>query len=326
MIFEKQILKAYRAMAYARCDGDDAVFYFSPEDFYGLEAKPESFTASGGHTLSGYFYSYPAPIKNKLVIFDHGFGAGHRAYMKEIETLCRHGYTVFSYDHTGCVESGGENTNGMAQSLADLNDCLGFITSDKRFSDCDISVIGHSWGGFSTMNIGALYPRVSRVVVISGFVSVQRLVSSFFSGIMKGYRRAVMAEERATNPVFSESDGIASLSKFSGKALLIYSDDDKLCKRRDQFDPLAQAFENNGRIRLRLVFGKGHNPNYTADAVRYKDAFFAELTKRRKRGLLKTDEQKREFIASYDWDRMTAQDESVWEEIFSFLDEDGQNA
>ena len=35
---------------------------------------------------------------------------------------------------------------------------------------------------------------------------------------------------------------------------------------------------------------------------------------------LVTDEQKKAFLASFDWDRMTEQDEAVWNVIFDCLD------
>ena len=54
--------------------------------------------------------------------------------------------------------------------------------------------------------------------------------------------------------------------------------------------------------------------------MQYKDAFFADLTKMRKKGKLKTGEQKDAFVASYDWHRMTAQDEDVWAKVFEALE------
>ena len=69
-----------------------------------------------------------------------------------------------------------------------------------------------------------------------------------------------------------------------------------------------------------LAENKGHNPNYTADAVKYKDAFFATLQKKRKKGQLATIEQKAAFVGGYDWDRMTAQDETVWEKVYQALE------
>ena len=131
MIFEKQVVNMYKGMMHTRCDDTETVFYFSAENFSGLKKEKYSFSSSLGHTLSGYIYSYESPISNRLVVFDHGFGGGHRSYMKEIEMLCRQGYKVFSYDHTGCMESQGENTNGFAQSLHDLDDCLTALKRTK---------------------------------------------------------------------------------------------------------------------------------------------------------------------------------------------------
>ncbi|MBR2432528.1 MAG: hypothetical protein IKB23_06380, partial [Clostridia bacterium] len=73
-------------------------------------------------------------------------------------------------------------------------------------------------------------------------------------------------------------------------------------------------------VRFVLEKNKKHNPNYTEDAVAYMDSFFAELTEKLKKGQLTTDEAKKEFIASYDWHRMTAQDGRVWDKIFLTLD------
>ena len=84
MLFEKQIVNTYKNMMYTRCDDTETVFYFSASDFEGLHAEPYSFSATAGHTLKGYIYSYDAPIQNRLIVFDHGFGGGHLAYMKEI--------------------------------------------------------------------------------------------------------------------------------------------------------------------------------------------------------------------------------------------------
>jgi hypothetical protein len=64
---------------------------------------------------------------------------------------------------------------------------------------------------------------------------------------------------------------------------------------------------------------KGHNPNYTTDAVK----LLAEFGKARAKFAKKknaTKEQKAQFVASFNWDRMTEQDERVWSEIFAHLD------
>ena len=318
MLFEKQIVNMYKGMLYQRCDDTETVFYFSAADFPGLKKEPYSFQASAGHTLQGYLYCYENPIQKRLLIFDHGFGGGHRAYMKEIEMLCRHGYLVFAYDHTGCMESGGETPNGLGQSLCDLNDCLNAIKSDERFAGFDLSVMGHSWGAYSTLNITALHPEISHIVAMCGFVSVEEMVKTFFSGLLKGYRQAVFALEKESNPIFSGFHAVGSLSNSKVKALLIYSENDQLCKL-EHYDILKQGLDGRENINFLLVNQKGHNPNYTEEAVQLLGNFSAARTKFLKKKNASAEEKKA-FVDSFDWNAMTAQDEAVWNEIFKHLE------
>jgi pimeloyl-ACP methyl ester carboxylesterase len=320
MIFEKQMIGVYKGMMFTRCDDNQTAFYFSAEDFPGLQKESYAFRASAGHTLQGYLYHYDNPIAGRIVVFDHGFGGGHRSYLREIEKLCKHGYLVFAYDHTGCMESGGDTPNGMAQSLCDLNDCITTLKNDDRFAGLDISVMGHSWGGFSTSNISALHPEISHVVVLSGFVSVELLVGSFFSGLMKNYRKPIMEVEKAANPRFVEYNAVKTLSQSKAKVLLVYSDDDQMCKKDVHYDTLWKGLSQQNNIRFLLVNHKGHNPNYTEDAVQYLGEYTSLRTKLMKKKKLQTAEQKQAFVNSFDWKRMTEQDETVWSEIFSCLD------
>ena len=318
MIFEKQIVNTFKGMMHTRCDDTETVFYFSSEDFPGLKKEPYSFKAAAGHNLQGYLYSYDSPISGRLIVFDHGFGGGHRAYMKEIEMLCKHGYRVLAYDHTGCMESGGATPNGFAQSLCDLNDCISAIKKDAQFAGLDISVMGHSWGAFSTMNITALHPEISHIVAMCGFVSAEEIVGTFFAGPLKGYRKAILALEKESNPKFFEFNALKSLSASSVKGLLIYSEDDMMC-RRVHYDILKEGLAGKQNIRLMLVNNKAHNPNYTEEAVKLLGEFSkarAKLAKKKNA----SSEEKAKFVASFDWEKMTEQDQSVWKEIFEHLD------
>ena len=320
MLFEKQMVKIYRSNIYVRQDNANGIFYFGPEDFPGLQAHPYGVKAGAGHDLNGFFYHYDDPIPGRLVVFDHGLGNGHRAYMREIELLARAGFLVYSYDHTGCMTSGGPDTQGFAQSLNDLDRCLKAMKAEPALAGRKISVMGHSWGGFSTMNICALHPDITHVVSMSGFVSVSKMLEQAISGPLKVYRPVMMALERRTNPDYAEFDARKSLWHSKAKVLLIYSEDDTVVHKKAHFDPLKEALSTRPNIRLLLVQGKGHNPAYTADAVAYKDAFFKEFTKAVKKKQLETPQQQAQFMARYDWKRMTAQDEKVWNQIIEHLE------
>ena len=318
MIFEKKAIDKYKSIIYKRCDDTETAFFFSPKDFKGLKSESRSFKASAGHTLQGWFYEYENPVPGRLVVFDHGFGGGHLAYMKEIEMLCRHGYKVFAYDHTGCMESGGETPNGLAQSLCDLNDCISMLRADEHFADCDISVMGHSWGAFSTLNISALHPDISHIVALSGFVSVKEMVNTLFPGIISVFRKAIFNLEKQSNPEFVKYHAVESLKNSDTKALLIYSENDHRCNRK-HYDILKAGLEEKAEARFLLLSNKGHNPNYTEDAVKYLAEFAAARSEFLKKEELTADD-KAKFVESFDWDRMTTQDEAVWQEIFNHLD------
>ena len=318
MIFEKKVVGMYRAWLHGRCDDTGRIYYFSANDFEGLKAEPFAFKSNEGATLKGYFYSYEGYDASRLIVFDHGFGGGHRAYMKEIERLCRAGYRVFSYDHTGCMESEGESTRGFAQSLSDLNACITALKSSEAANGAAISVVGHSWGGFSTLNISAIHKEITHIVAMCGFVSVEEMINTFFSGIMKGYRKAILALERESNPRFVEFNAVETLKNSKTKALLIYSEDDQMCRRK-HYDILKSGLEGRENIDFLFVKNKGHNPNYTEDAVKYLGEFGKARAKlARKKNVSK--EEKAQFVASYDWERMTAQDDAVWQKIFEHLD------
>lgn len=319
MLFDNKILGIYKKELVKRNDDYGTAFYYAHTDFDGLNALPYSFTGSFNQTLNGNFYYYGEIKKDRLVIFEHGMGGGHRSYMKEIELLARHGFTVLGYDHTGCMTSGGEHIVGFAQSVCDLDYCINSL-KNTEFGDAAISVVGHSWGGYSTLNIGALHPEVTHLVAISAFISVEAMVTRFFPGVLKKYIPAVLEYERQNNPKYVDLNAADSLSKTKAKLLVIHSADDDTVKSKYHFEVLKNRLSTRENTEFMLLQGKNHNPNFTVDAVAYKDKFFKDLTAKIKNNEFTTEESKAKFKASYDFDRMTQQDMTVWEKIFAFLD------
>ena len=315
----KLMEKLYRNNLFIRNDNPNGIYYFSASDFEGLRSCGYTFRSCMGHDLKGYFYYYENPAVDRLVVFDHGMGNGHRAYMREIERLAKAGFLVFSYDHTGCMESGGENTNGFAQSLKDLNDCITVLKKEVALSGRSISVVGHSWGGFSTMNIAALHPDITHVVAMSGFISVRQILEQTFAGPLKFARKSLYELEKRSNPEFVEFDAVKTLSQTGAKVLLIASDDDTVVKKQFHYDVLHAALSGKENIRFLLTHNKGHNPAYTCDAVRYKDVFFAAFQKAVKKKKLQTPAQQKAFMDTYDWYRMTEQDDAVWNVMIEHL-------
>ena len=315
MIFHKEIEEVYKAQLFVRCDDIGIAYYFSHKDFPGLNAERYEFTSSKNNRLVGCFYSYDGYDPNKLIVFDHGFGGGHRSYMKEIEKLCSFGYRVFAYDHTGCMESDGEDTGGLSQSLCDLNDALNTLKSDPDVNTENITVMGHSWGGFSTLNIPALHSDIKKIVVLSGFTSVKRMTQQNFNGFLRFYINDIIKLEAGSNPEFVSYDAVETLRNSNVDALLIYSDNDHLVNKEVHYDTLYYALKDKENIEFILESEKGHNPNYTRDAVKYLAEYSSAAASAADMSL----DDKEKFRSSFDWDRMTEQDEGVWEKIREFL-------
>ena len=321
MIFEKKVLGMYKGALLRRQDPDGSLFYFSKDDFEGMECEDLSFTGDKGQKLSAHFYYKGEKRTDRLVMFEHGMGAGgHTSYMQEINLLTDRGYTVFTYDHTGTRESEGESIYGFSQSLVDLEHAVSFVKTLPEYAKADISVIGHSWGGFSTMNIPSRHHNVKHVIALAGFISPKVIQEQMCTGLLKFYRKALFKTELDAFPDYANTDARKTLKKAKAKALIIHSRDDKTCFFDNHFEALRRALSECDNVEFLAVDGKGHNPNYTVEAVKYKDEMAAELTRKNKAGELKTDEAKAEFRSSWDWAKMTEQDMSVWGKIFEFLE------
>ena len=244
------------------------------------------------------------------------------AYMREIDVITRHGYTVLAYDHTGCRHSEGESVRGFAQSLSDLDHCIKYVKSRDDLCGANITVIGHSWGAFSTMNIPALHPEISHVVAFSGFISVNAVLSQFFAGPLKFYVPMIYGLEAERNPEYVSFDARESIKKAETKVLYIHSRDDKTVSAKLHFDKLRDALADRKNTYFIELNGRNHNPNYSDNAVLLLTDMQKKLSKFRKKHKKATDEEKANFVASFDWSAITEQDDALWGRIFRFLEDE----
>lgn len=316
----RQIEDRYRKVLFSRHDPDDRIFYFSHRDFWGLLRREYSFESSKGYMIRGQFYFYANPRTDRIIVFDHGLAPWHRSYMREIEMLCRQGYAVYAYDHTGCGDSEGEHVMGLCGSLCDLDDCLYVFRGLEELADKEIYVVGHSWGGFSTLNILAFHPEVKKIVAMSGFISLEVMQKQVAPFILAPFRKQIFELERRYNPEYVYCSAIDALSKCDTPAFIIHSADDMTVSVKANFMRLQRELAGRPNTEFLLLTDRNHNPTFTKEAVEYKKEFFKALAKHKKQGTLTTDEEKAKFIASYDWNKMTEQDIEVWDRIYSFLD------
>lgn len=320
MLFQNRIFKIYDRILLKRRDWDGSMDYLSYRDFPGLVCKESEFLGDKGQRLCAYVYYEGEKRRDKIVIFEHGMGVGHVAYMQEIAVICRHGYTVFTYDHTGTRCSEGKNIGGFAQSVSDLERAVAHVRTLPDLKDARIIVIGHSWGGYSTMNIPALCDDVDCVVAMSGYISVKEIQAQAMGGMLRLYRRAVYKREVEAFPKYAHLDGRESLKNSSVRALIIHSRDDKTCSFKRHFLKLQSALSDSENVSFLALDGKNHHPTYSDEAIKYRNEYDREKRKKRKAGLLDTEEARISFAKNYDFERMSRQDSDVWRVIFDLID------
>ena len=318
MLLSGIIRKKFDAVL-GRYDGDPAQHNFTAEDFPDLKAEPFDVRGSQG-MLIGYLYYYGLPNRDRLIVFDHGIGAGHRAYLREIELLAQNGYTVYSYDHTGCVESDGPGILGFAQGVNDLDHVLTAIRQEPRLSGSGVRVIGHSWGGYSAMNAAALHPEVTHVVSLAGFLSARALVEQYLPDFAMKYSDEVMERERRINPEYADMDARESMKKSKAALLHIQSQDDPKVRFELSSQLLSDALPGRGKTIFIALDGRGHDPQRTRAAAAARTRMQTRLDTLRKKGKLEMPQEREKFRKSQDWDLITQQDELIWGRILEFLE------
>ena len=122
---------------------------------------------SGKLMLKGYLYG--AEHTEKLIVFAHGIGSGHEAYVNQICWLVDRGWCVFAYDAAGYGDSPGDSTVGLVQSALDLDSALTFAEQDPRLKDMPKVLLGHSWGGFAVGGVLNFDHDVRAAVSLSGY-------------------------------------------------------------------------------------------------------------------------------------------------------------
>ena len=130
---------------------------------------------SGDNMLVGYIYG--AENDKGLIVWSHGIGCGHEAYLDDILWFADHGWRVFAYDGTGSGDSEGSGSRGLVQSALDLSCALDVTEHDLRLAGLPVMLIGHSWGGYAAGAVMNFNHRVRAAVSISGYAEPTEMLT-----------------------------------------------------------------------------------------------------------------------------------------------------
>ena len=306
------IVNKYKQNFFRRYDKDPAIPYYSAADFPGLVCERGTFKNSAGDEICYFKYYYENHDKDKLILFCHGLGPGHTAYLAEIETFCRANYRVLTLDYAGCGESGGErltSVNAPTRDVMELLEHLGIAEETVP--------VGHSLGGYTALNAVRLLPNAHKAVILSGFADVSDLMMGFVK--LHLLANCVQRYEKKLLPQYGGADNFAYLASAQDRILWIHSSDDPVVNYKYNGGKVKKI--KNPNVRVVTAENKKHNPQYARAALDDMNAWLGEYYKLVNEKKLVTPDEKKAFFADKPISRMTAQDPDVYAEILRFIED-----
>ena len=122
----------------------------------------------GKETLTGYLYTNPSP--KGVIVFSHGVMNLADANMSQMQDYYfTHGYTVFSFDMTGCGRSTGKGIRTLYESTNCVVNAVNKVKELDKTKDLPIFLIGHSWGAYGAVTASNKVDGVKAVASFSAY-------------------------------------------------------------------------------------------------------------------------------------------------------------
>lgn len=292
-----------------RWEPDGITKYYTVEDFPELVTEEISFEMKNKSLIKGYIHSYNYDTYKGIIVFSHGMWGSFEAYLQEINELAKAGYKVIAYDNEGTDISGGKNIVGVANSVNCLATAIDF--AKKRFPDMKIMTMGHSWGGFATSAIAKYHPDLAKVVTMSPFVSIKRILMDLLPKPLYILIPFIIFVDfiKCGSSSFANNKKILKNSRIP--TLIVHSKDDKMVSLKHNTEYLMRKIKNKN-IEYLIVDGRNHNPDYTIEAVNYMKECFKKMKALPKEKVI-------EYRKNIDYHKMGELDHDIFSLILDFL-------
>ena len=313
--------KIYNYM-YGRRYDKTFLHFFTHKDFEGLNADDIEFETTNENILRGKIYYYNNDNYKGLMVISHGLGVGHLQYSTEINHFAKLGFKVLAFDNTGCALSDGENINGLPQGILDLKSCLDFIKTRDDLKNYDKVLFGHSWGGYSSINVLPFVKKEDNIKCVvtmgapynSSEITYEILKSN--SKILSFTKPFINLIEKSKFSVLCKMNTLASLSNTNIDTLLVHGTNDNIVNYESNFK-FVEDLLNVSHVKFLTVNNKMHRPNISDDATKYEvevNTKIAELKKAKvSKGELKN------YHDQIDYHKLVKFDDFVMNEIDNFI-------
>ncbi len=296
--------------------------FFTHNDFSSLEVEKIKFKSSNENTLRGLIYSYQSEIYKGIIVVSHGLGVGHLQYTKEIEHFAKLGFKVLAFDNTGCAESEGEAINGLPQGIIDLKSCLEFIKTREDLKSYKKILFGHSWGGYSSINVLPFTKEEDNIVGVVTLGAPYNSSEVFYDMLiqtskgLKFTKPFISLIDKINFGDIAKMNTLASLSNVNYDALLIHGLEDPIVNYDNHFKFVFDNLKKDN-IEFYSVEKKGHRPNISLEATNYEKKVNEDIANLKKNKASK--EELKEYHDQIDYHKLTEFDDDVMNKIDEFI-------
>lgn len=248
---------------------------------YNLEKEEFTFKSNKNQKLRAFKYYKKNHKYQDIIVFSHGLGSGgHQVYLPLIKKFVDNNYLVLTYNITANFESEGRSINGIPQGIIDLDYFLKYIEKDDKYKNYKINLVGHSWGGYSVLNVLNKNHRINSVVAFSSFNTSIEIVDidlkKYFKDInyqmilpyISLYERFKMGRE-------SNYNAIKILKNKDTKIMILHSRDDLRLPFNKTSKKLYDKYKYYPNIKFKIYKNRGHRP-FTKNN-QYDEDLFKEI-------------------------------------------------
>lgn len=311
VLFLAVVLNFHNKMFKHRCAIDPLVKNYTSEEF-NLSYKPFEVEYKNEY-IRGNIYSYPKDKYEGLILYLHGMWSTHNSYMQDIEYFARNGYLVLGIDYLGTGMSTGKTLKGFGSSLLCADACINAIKQDTILSKYDLTVIGHSWGGYAASNIAHYHKDIKNVVALAPFSSISCLIKGTIPKPLWLITPFFLLVDYINCQKYSLNKSYKTINETNVKTLILHSKDDKVVNYKYNTKVVEEKCKNKN-AKFIIVDGKNHQPYYSLRATNLLRDYYIKT-----RELALDEEKLKSYKTNTDYHALGELDLDIMNEILSFI-------
>jgi predicted alpha/beta-fold hydrolase len=272
---------------------------------------------SNNETLQGYYYKNDEA--KALVVMSHGANDGADSLLSSSLYFLNNGYSVFSYDNTGCFSSTGR-VNGFSQSLIDLENALYFLNEDTNYKNYKKLLFGYSLGGYASTAIFNLdVKNVYGSVSISGFNDASNLIfnkgKSYVGPLAYLGKPIINTIQSKRFKEYNNYTALSGINKVDTPIYLIHGLNDTTIRYKNDSISILKDDIINKNVLYHIEENKDHvSILYSDEANEYRNEIDTNLSK------IKKYDEKAEFVKNVDDYKYSKLNMKLYQSIISFYD------